>query len=329
MTEENSVHCRKFGVCCNFFGFSPAMVAVKTVIKKVCRTDFPVLIQGETGTGKEMVAEAIHCFSQRAGFPLVKVNCSGLTDSLLASELFGHIKGAFTDAKQDRPGKFTVADKGTLMLDEINSGSLALQASLLRVVERGEIEVVGKALPTKVDVRLIALSDCPLEQEVTEGRFRADLYHRLGVICINMPPLRNRKDDISLFVRMFIHENNQLLGRQIKDISKEALNYLRDHNWPGNIRELGNCIKRAFVLEEGDIISVGSVDFGSNYNIQGLSGHDLNIKNRCDMLERGLIIESLRRTRGNRAGACELLGISPKNLAYYLKKQGLQDTELN
>ncbi len=324
--EERKGDCQKFGMCCSFFGFSPGMLVVKTMIRKAAKTDFPILVQGETGTGKEMVAEAIHCASKRDRFPLVKVNCGGITGSLLASELFGHTKGSFTDAKQDRPGKFTVADKGTLVLDEVSSSSPELQASLLRVVERGEVEVIGQAMPAKVDVRVISLSNSPMEQEVAEGRFRADLLHRLGVIHIHMPPLRERKEDIGLFAYMFIAENNRLLNRNIKGISKEASNLLLDYDWPGNIRELVNVIRRAFVLEDGDTIGVESIDFGPTSNKHN-SSVELNIRNRCDTLEGGLIMEALRRSGGKKSKACELLGISPNNLVYYLKKHGLKGSE--
>ena len=310
--------------CCNFFGFSPAILAVKRMIHRVALTDFPVLIQGETGVGKEVVAEVIHCAGRRSRFPLVKVNCGGLTPTLISSELFGHIKGSFTDAKQDKLGKFTVADKGTLILDEVSSSSPALQAILLRVLERGEVEVIGQPMPAQVDVRVMSLSNLPLEQEVVEGRFRADLYHRLNVTCIQIPPLRRRKEDIPLFVQMFISENNNLLGRSIKDISKRALKLMMDYDWPGNIRELNNCIKRAFVLAEGDIIDLEGIDFGPSLQTTIPAVQDLNIRERCDMLERGLVLEALRRAGGNKAQASDLLGISPKNLSYYLKKHGQQ-----
>ena len=229
-------------------GTSAAIQRVRELILRVAATDSTVLISGETGTGKELAARAIHRASRRAAGPFVAVNCAALTETLLESELFGHEKGAFTGAHALHKGRFELADGGTIFLDEIGSMALSLQAKLLRVLETRRFERVGGTHTANVDVRLIAATNSDLEQDVRRGAFRLDLYYRLQVITIVMPPLRERKDDIGLLARRFACDFCQGNGRRTINVSPEALALLVEHDWPGNVRELHNAVEHAFVL---------------------------------------------------------------------------------
>jgi len=211
-----------------------------------------VLLLGETGTGKELIAAAIHQLSDRASGPFVRVNCGALTESLLDSELFGHVRGSFTDAVKDRTGRFEAAHGGTIFLDEVNSTSSTLQVKLLRVLQEREFERVGDTRTIQVDVRVIAASNCDLNLEVTEGRFREDLYWRLNVLPIALPPLRRRDGDVEALVRFFLDVYSQANGKNIRKIHPDALKALVEYQWPGNVRELQNYIERAVVLAQGD-----------------------------------------------------------------------------
>jgi len=238
----------------NIIGKSYLMQEIYDLIEIVADSDATVLIQGESGTGKELIAEAIHYNSKRADKPLVKINCSALPESLLESELFGHVKGAFTDAINDRVGRFEMADGGSLFLDEIGEISQKTQVKLLRVLERQEFERVGETKSIKVDVRLISATNLNLREEVQKGNFRDDLFYRLNVVMINVPPLRDRREDIPLLIEHFIQQFNYETGKNVKGVSSKSMDLLIDYSWPGNVRELENAIEHAFVHCQGGLI---------------------------------------------------------------------------
>lgn len=235
-------------------GVSPTMRDVYQMTRLSAASNSSVLLLGETGTGKELIASALHQLSDRASGPFVRVNCGALTESLLESELFGHVRGSFTDAVRDRTGRFEAAHGGTIFLDEVNSTSSTLQVKLLRVLQEREFERVGDTRTIQVDVRVIAASNCDLNLEVTEGRFREDLYWRLNVLPIALPPLRRREGDVELLVRHFLDVYGRANGKEIKKIHPEALAALTGYPWPGNVRELQNYIERAIVLAQGDVL---------------------------------------------------------------------------
>ncbi|HEY0376862.1 MAG TPA: sigma 54-interacting transcriptional regulator [Pyrinomonadaceae bacterium] len=232
-------------------GQSDALKYVLHKIEQVAPTDSTVLILGETGTGKELVARAVHAASKRRDRPLVRVNCAAISANLIESELFGHERGAFTDAGARTLGRFEMAHRATLFLDEVGELPLDLQPKLLRVLEEGEFERLGGTRTIKVDVRLISATNRDLEQEVGRGHFRADLWHRLNVYPIKVPPLRQRKDDIPLLVNFFVNELNRKVGKSIRVVPPETMRALLDHDWPGNIRELANTIERAVIVTQG------------------------------------------------------------------------------
>lgn len=250
LTEKLQVKYQFDGI----IGKSHLMQKIYDLIEVVADTNATVLIQGESGTGKELVAEAIHYNSKRADKPLVKVNCSALPESLLESELFGHVKGAFTDAVRDRKGRFEMADGGTLLLDEIGEISPKTQIKLLRVLEGQEFERVGETEPIKVDVRLLFATNRDLREAVKKGDFREDLFYRLNVVTINVPPLRDRREDVPLLIEHFIQKFNYETGKNITDVSSKSMDYLIDYSWAGNVRELENAIEHAFVHCQSGLI---------------------------------------------------------------------------
>ncbi|MCA9184609.1 MAG: sigma-54 dependent transcriptional regulator [Pirellulaceae bacterium] len=237
-------------------GSGPAMQEVYRLTRRVARSSASVLLLGETGTGKEMIATAIHQLSQRAGGPMVKVNCGALSENLLESELFGHVRGAFTGAVNNRTGRFEAAHGGTVFLDEIDSVSLLLQVKLLRVLQEREFERVGDTQTIRVNTRVIAASNRDLMDEVENGRFREDLYWRLNVVPIQIPPLRKRKEDIRALVTHFLNLYNEVNDRYVTHIHPEALELLENYDWPGNVRELQNYMERAVVMAEGDELTL-------------------------------------------------------------------------
>ncbi len=237
-------------------GSSPAMQAIARITRRVAMTDASVLLLGETGTGKEVIANAIHQLSNRVGGPFVKVNCGALSESLLESELFGHVRGAFTGAVSNRAGRFEAAHTGTIFLDEINSTSLHLQVKLLRVLQQKEFERVGDTETVTVDTRLIAASNRDLAEEIRAERFREDLYWRLNVVPIELPPLRKRREDIPALVAHFLHYYSEQSRRFVVHIQRDAMQALQDYHWPGNVRELQNYIERAVVMADSDELTV-------------------------------------------------------------------------
>ena len=290
-----------------------------------------MLLSGESGTGKELIARALHYNSPRADRPFVAINCGAITETLLESELFGHVKGAFTDANRDKPGMFQEADGGTLFLDEIGELPLSLQVKLLRVIQEGEIRRVGDVRDIKVDVRLVAATVRDLGLESTEGRFREDLYYRLNVLPIHMPPLRDRREDIPLLVIHFVRECNKRLNREVTGLSAEALKVLMDYGWPGNVRELENAIEHSMILCEEDTVEVATLPTKIRESKDpirvALASDELSIKKMTRLVEEELIRRALQQTAGNRTRASRLLEISHRALLYKIKDYDLADVK--
>lgn len=297
-------------------GKSKVMRDVFDLIRRVADSPTNVLITGESGTGKELVAKAIHFNSERRAAPFVPINCAAIPEALLESELFGHLKGAFTDAKTDKRGLFEEAHKGSLFLDEISELPLMLQAKLLRAIQEREIRRVGATRSVPVDVRIIASTNLSLEEEVKAKRFREDLYYRLNVIEIHMPPLRDRRDDIPLLAEAFLKKYAEESRKQVGGISETALALMVDYAWPGNVRELENVIERAVTLARGD--KVGPADLPEG--IQGSRGDRRVIDEAVerhlslDEVEREYILRILDKTGGNKYQAAQILGIDRKTL---------------
>jgi len=310
-------------------GKSAAMKGIMELVEKVAQLDSTVLITGESGTGKELIARAIHLKSKRKGKPFVTVNCAAIPENLLESELFGHERGSFTGASSQRIGKFELAHQGTILLDEIGDMSISIQAKLLRVLEQREIERIGGKRPIVVDVRVIASTNKDLTQSISEKRFREDLFFRLNVFPIMLPPLRERKEDIPLLTEHFIHDAGIRLGISIKGISKQAMELLLDYHFPGNVRELKNIIERAIILAQDEkIITSRHISFAMG-GLKGVPKSEgiekcISLVEAKDMLERQLILDALKKTNGVQTEAARLLGLSPKNLWKKIKKHRIK-----
>lgn len=311
----------------NFIGKSEKIHDLFNAIKKVAGVKSTVLLEGESGTGKELAAKAIHYNSDRKGEAFVAINCGAIPENLIESELFGHVKGAFTDAVKTRRGLFEEASGGTLLLDEIGELPLNLQVKLLRVLQEDEITRVGSASVIKVDVRIIAATTKNLAEEVKEGMFRDDLFYRLNVFSIKLPPLRDRMDDIPLLVDYFIKKINVKLGRSVRGIEPDALESIAGYLWPGNVRELENAIERAMVMTESDKINMADFSIDIREAGRGISHDfaidDFSIKKNGRILEKTLITKALKETDGNRTKAAKLLEISHRALIYKIKDYGL------
>ena len=309
----------------NIVSRNPRMLEIFELIRKVSDFKTTVLIMGESGTGKELIARALHYQSKRKNASFVAVNCGAIPHALLESELFGHLRGAFTDASTDKTGLFEQAHGGTLFLDEIGEMPLSLQVKLLRVLQDEEIRPVGSSTVKKVNVRVISATSKQLEQEVSEGRFREDLYFRLNVLGIILPPLRERTEDIPLLVDHFLAKFGEMFGKEEVCLSLDALRTLVGYHWPGNVRELENCIERGLLLCEGNQLDVESLPDNlrgkSNGNAAvGIPSDSLSIKKAEEILERELIRKALEKTGGNRTHAARLLEISHRSLLYKLKE---------
>lgn len=307
---------------------SASMIEIFRTIQKVAEFKTTALLVGESGVGKELVARALHRSSNRTG-AFVALNCGAIPENLLESELFGHKKGAYTDAVADRRGLFEQAHDGTLFLDEVAELPLALQVKLLRVLQDERIRRLGESRDIQVDVRIIAATHRDLDKEVAAGRFREDLYYRLNVLLIQVPPLRERRDDIPLLIEHFITRNNARLGTQIRGLDAEARRALYQYGWPGNVRELENTIERAMVLCEGDAITATDLpprlrQVQDPIRAQ-IDGDELSIKKAMRVVETVLIRRALQKTRGNRTRAAELLELSHRALLYKLKDYGITD----
>ncbi len=304
------------------------MAIVFDTIRKVARYKSTVLVTGESGTGKELVAKAIHFNSDRSTSPFIAVNCGAIPENLLESELFGHMKGAFTDAVRTKKGLFEEADGGTLFLDEIGELPLSLQVKLLRVLQDGEIRRVGDSRSVKIDARIIAATVKDLEKAIKEKTFREDLFYRLNVLPIRLPSLRERKEDIPLLANHFISKFNAILGKTVKGFSPEALQLLLNHFWPGNVRELENMVERGVVLTEGEFIDVDSLPPEVHRPNEGPAFSlldECSIKNATRLLEIELIQKALKKTRGNHTHASRILEISHRTLLYKMKEYNIRD----
>jgi two-component system, NtrC family, response regulator AtoC len=301
-------------------GQSGGWQSVLGMVARVAPSDTAVLIQGESGTGKEEVAQLIHAQSARAKGPFVRVNCAAVPTELFESEFFGHRKGAFSGASSDRDGRFRVAHRGTLFLDEINAMPETAQAKVLRVLEAGVFERVGESHPTRVDVRLLCATNVDLEKQVEAGRFRNDLFYRVNVVTIVVPPLRQRAEDIPILARAFLREMSARCGRRISCVSPEAMELLMAYGWPGNVRELRNVIERGVLLEVSEQLTVSSLPWSLVERSHPVA-HTLRAALAAE--ERRLILAALERASGVRREAARILGIDERNLPHFLRKHGI------
>ncbi len=306
-------------------GESAAWRKVMAMAEAAAPTDSTVLLLGESGTGKELLARRLHALSPRAAGPFVRVNCASVPYDMWESEFFGHRKGSFTGAGTDREGRFQLAHRGTLLLDEVGATSGEAQAKFLRVIQEGELNRLGDDQPIRVDVRIVASTNSDLEAAVKAGRFRADLFYRLDVVRIEVPPLRERAEDIALLARRFAEEIAVRLGRPAPGVSPETLARLRAYPWPGNVRELRNVIERALILDP--VHGLDNLDLlpgGANRPAaENEAGRDLNLRDALNRLEREMLLEAHKRAGGVRKDAAHLLGIDPRNFSYYLRKHDL------
>lgn len=306
---------------------SPVMKHLMSIIREVAKSDITVLLSGESGTGKEVIARIIHKNSMRSDKPFVAINCAAISESLLEAELFGYEKGSFTGAAERRLGKFELADKGTLLLDEVSEMAFPLQAKLLRAIQEREIDRIGGRSPVPVDVRIIATTNKDLLSEVKKGNFREDLYYRLNVFPIKLPPLRERREDIIPLTEFFIKKLSQKMGRAF-EISDELKTYLLQRNWKGNVRELENLMYRTVVISKSEVLLPPADELGvgsSEVRIQvAESGSTGTMKD----MERDLIIKTLRETGGNRTRAAQLLGISVRTIRNKIKEYGIKDEDI-
>ena len=301
-------------------GRSRAMQEVLRKLELVAASRSTILITGETGTGKELAARAIHNRSAQREMPLIRVNCAAIPDSLVESELFGHVRGAFTGATANKKGRFALADGGTIFLDEIGTLSTALQAKLLRVLQEREFEPLGSERTQRVDVRVIAASNRDLRAMVGDGRFQEDLFYRLSVIPIELPPLRERREDIPPLVEHFVRKHVQRTGRHIEGVDPAALAALEAYDWPGNVRELENAIERAVVLSPGPLIDPLSLSLGSASIAAPVGLPSSRLHENVEWAERESIRRALQQAAGIKKDAAEILGLSQRALSYYLAK---------
>jgi transcriptional regulator with GAF, ATPase, and Fis domain len=290
----------------------------------VAKSKSTILITGETGTGKEMVARAIHYHSAQREMPLIKVNCAAIPETLLESELFGHVRGAFTGATANKKGKFALADGGTIFLDEIGTMSPALQAKLLRVLQEREFEPLGSERTQKVDVRVIAATNRDLHQMVSDGRFQEDLYYRLNVIPVHIPPLRERREDIPILVEHFIGKHAQRAGKRIDGLEPGVLESLQSADWPGNVRELENTVERAVVLSPTTMINPDVVRILGVSSAAPAGLPSMNLRQNLDWAERETVRRALSNAAGVKKDAAEVMGISQRALSYYLAKHRVE-----
>lgn len=318
----------------NFVGNSPEMSGVFELIEKVADTDSTILILGESGTGKELVAKAIHYNSSRSNMPLITVNCAAIPEELLETELFGHVKGSFTGANATKFGKFDAANGGTIFLDEIGDMSPKLQVKILRVLQERKFEPVGSTKTHEVDVRIITATNRNLEDEVKKKQFREDLFYRLNVIPVKIPPLRERKHDIPLLTQHFIQKFNKENNRHVEGLSKTAMNVLVDYEWPGNVRELENFIERLVILKPGGLVEENDIlpmltsrtakpflKVTGDVKLQG----GLSFKKAVEDYESELIIKALEQTGWNKNKAAALLGLNRTTLVEKIKRKGMLD----
>ncbi|HVY46524.1 MAG TPA: sigma 54-interacting transcriptional regulator [Minicystis sp.] len=307
------LHDKKFG---EIIGACPSMLEVFRKLQKVAATDISVLITGETGTGKELIARELHRRSNRENGPFVPINCGAIPENLIESELFGHVKGAFTGAVMNKPGKFQQADKGTLFLDEIGELPLNLQVKLLRALQERVVFRVGDSKPEKVDIRVVAATNRNLDEEIRAGRFREDLYYRLNVVNLWLPPLRDRGDDVLIIAKVLLSKYADELGSPVRGFSPAALAAIKKHPWPGNIRQLENRIKKALVLCDQTLLSPEDLDLGAASETPILP-----LEKAKEEFQRRYVLEVLERNNGNRTQTARDLGVDPRTIFRYLEKE--------
>jgi two-component system response regulator AtoC len=322
--KEQQATCGMYGL----LGSSPVMHTICEKINKIAQSSgTTVLITGESGTGKELAAKAIHYISDRRDRPFVPINFSALTETLVESELFGHEKGAFTDARTQKKGLFELADGGTVLLDEIGDTSPKVQVKLLRVLEQKIVQRVGGTRDIPIDVRIVAATNRPIEQLVEEEKFRSDLYYRLNVATIHLPPLRERGNDILLLAEFFINEFNIAFHKNFKGLSEDSKKLFLEHDWPGNVRELRNVLERAVLMDEGDYIFSHHVELGHIHSFHRDNSSvvfELDASGRSlDEMEREILLKALEKTKYNQSQAARLLKISRDTLRYRMKKHNL------
>jgi len=324
LKEENLKLRKDLGKCYsapNIIGESPGMRKVFSLVDKVSATDSTVLILGESGTGKELIASTVHYQSSRKGRQLIKVNCAALPEGLIESELFGHERGAFTGAVKRKPGRFELAHGGTIFLDEIGDLPLSTQAKILRVIQQRQFERIGGTVTLTVDVRIIAATNKNLEEEVKTGRFREDLFYRLNVIPVTLPPLRERKEDLPALIEFFMDRYSKKLSKNVR-FSKDAVDLLMAYDYPGNVRELENIIERYVTLSSGEVIDkdeLPSLIVNDKHFSKNLSLSDVTAE-----AEKAHIIRVLKTAKGNRTKASEMLGISRKTLWEKMNTYGIE-----
>jgi DNA-binding NtrC family response regulator len=324
LAEKYRKNLRETGAFGRMVGSSPAMMKLHDLMSKIGPSAASVLIVGESGTGKELVARTLHELSPRAKARFVGVNCAAIPETLLESELFGHMRGAFTGATTSKKGKFALADGGTIFLDEIGTMSQALQAKLLRVVQEREFEPLGSERTQKVDVRVIAASNRDLRQMVAEGKFQEDLYYRLNVIPIHIPPLRERREDIPLLVEHFVAKHASRAGKRIEGLGPGVLEQLQSAEWAGNVRELENTVERAVVLSPSPIIHSDVIRILGASSSAGSGLPSTNLRQNLDWAERETVRRALDAAGGVKKDAAEAMGISQRALSYYLAKHRVE-----
>src|ERR671932_624528 len=309
---------------------SPEMEAVKKMILKVARSSSTVLIRGESGTGKELIARAIHNQSPRVSEMFQAVNCAAINENLLESELFGHEKGSFTGAHAEKKGLFEVADRGTLFLDEIGELDISMQAKLLRALQEREIRRVGGTRPIKIDVRVVAATNRDLRAMVADGRFRDDLYYRINVLSVDVPPLRERREDIPVLIDYFLKKHTRNTSRLVRGLTPETRRLMMNYSWPGNVRQLESAIERAILLCEGDLITVDDLPLEVRQESQPAAEGAFKLPPEgisFEEVERGLIVQAMEQTDYNITKAAKLLGLTFRTLQYRLEKFGIKRPE--
>jgi len=314
----------------NFIGSSPAIRRILNMVPRLAATPSTVFITGESGTGKELLAQAIHAFSANANGPFLSVNCGALPEGLLESELFGHVRGSFTGAIRDNKGMFVDAEDGTLLLDEVGELTPLMQVKLLRVLQERRVRPVGATREVPVNVRVLAATNRDLEQAVKEGSFREDLFYRLNVLHVHLPPLRQRIEDLPELARHFVERTCEAFGQPIKRLTPDALRVLQAYSWPGNVRELENVIERTVALEASELITSGSLPVhlrgapgGTPTEAVGLPEEGLDIEEYLDNVRRSLILQALERTGGHQKKASDLLRMSYRAFRYHAEKLGI------
>ncbi len=313
----------------NIVGRSPAMREIFSTVERVAPTRATVLLCGESGVGKDMIARAIHQHSPRRDKPFVKLNCTAIPENLMESELFGYEKGAFTGATTTKPGKFEQADTGTVFLDEIGDVPPAVQVKLLRILQEREFERLGSNKTRHIDVRVVAATNVDLREALEQGTFREDLYYRLNVLPINVPPLRERKEDIPFLVEHFIKKLSKDLGSQVDSVAPEAIERLLEFHWPGNVRELENVIERSMVLASGTRLQAADIRLETDHRTRpaASNGGFLPEGLSLEQYEQQLIREALRRANGNKSQAARLLGLTRNALRYRLSQMGVEEDD--